>query len=334
MKELYISKMLDLLEKKERENVYKIASSNGFRVEGFRNLNIAPLPKIISALKNKNKKEKLFSTIMLEAIVEFSSVVSEKNESINKNKEEGLFGMVAELCLKNEIGKEERIEDLLKQIEEVRLEPITKNKMNEPDINEEEYWKSKLSDANNEIDSLRKQINNLGDENNKLREKNNVIERRIKDLKITSDNKDKYIKQIEKEMMKLQEDYKGKEEFSNELKEKYDNLKDIIYQLENTIEEQADKINDLAMKNSHYTRKRVLCFSLKKISIDRFEEYEIEMKHSWNDKELQQIIWNKYDYVWIVTQDVPFGAIRQIQKLSNIPIKTYYSIKKLYEICI
>lgn len=311
----FCSRLIKILTNEERERSLKIAEADGFVVQGFsKDITRAPVSYIIKALQKQSKKRNAQCIIMITAIAETRST---SFNQISTNNGEFSPLLAAQLWIEKDEEKKERALTILKKIEELR----------KIEVKEEAIGSASNSKILLEKTALTKDNLDFKEENIHLREKLKILQFKIQGYKIQIGDFENKIQKLNKDIDKQQKCFKELNEHNVELNKQIMILQNGILEKNCCIEELKEKI--MHLEKYEQKAKSVLCFSRKDIVEDEFPQYKITVIHEWQDKYKENISWNNYDSVWIVTKDFPYSDICTISSLCKCEVFKFFNVSKI-----
>lgn len=323
MKKDWIIRILKTLTKEEYGQVLRNAKMKGFKVDGFKDPTKVPLAKLIATINNSNKITKKptdYVKCITEAIIMQCEYVLEKDE---ENKQASSRYKVARYVLHNGSKEDEALEKELEELEHSREQAkamVTEADSNtKPDILPETYTKK--------IAEMERQMADLSDAADKAKAKINKHEEKIRLLNLETEDKDKLIKKLEKELQHAKDCEEREEEFLA-LQKEYKKL-----EMENSslvekikgIEEELIESNEQLYQYQDENSRKVLFFTKKEVAADYFSGYRIQCAASFEIS--HQIPWENFDEIWALSKDFGYGTIREIERASQKTVHTFYSHK-------
>lgn len=307
----FAERLLKILNEDSVKKVLKSAAASGFKINGFsKNITIAPLNMVIKALRGKTKNGIFFSNIIIKAISLLDDVSYEEK---------------ADNLSVSEIAK-----SWLDENEQKKLYAIEALEKLEKIENVDEINKGVIVSHNSDFISTEKsfdEINILKNENQRLHEKNKRLETKIQGYKIQIDDNTKTINLLKSDIEKLSKKCLEFESQNMGLKKFNEELQEISITNEKIMKELNENNNYLRQYEPKASN--VLCFSKNKFDIEKFLYKNITVINEWKEELSNEISWDNYNEVWIITKDFPYGDICQIASFCKCKVHKFFSINKI-----
>lgn len=354
----YLNVLIQSIEDKEKKQILNVLNKKGFIVKGFNDLKKINDAFLINYLSKTKPSLKQY----LKAIEEVYSVenidklkLRDKQYITSVTNKENVQGILA-MILNNNQDDNEIIEYVINKFiltENTTDEILNTNladKINE-EVEEKKCSCSKIDSYKKELSALRKEIDDLKEQNRAYRSKNKQIGDELKNSKISNYSKDNEILRLKqknkqytdeinqytdeinqytdkivrlnKEKSILQDKYNNKTEEYINLNEKYEQVETAYSQLKNEYEQ---------IKHA-YNKKNILIVGLE---FEILESLYINITFSKEEilkdgEEIKKLL-NNYNQIWIILNEISsYPLKRRLNKLtkSEINIKSFNNPSEL-----
>ncbi|MDO5292901.1 MAG: hypothetical protein Q4F05_09140 [bacterium] len=343
MRKEWIIRLLKTLTKEEYEQVLRNAKSQGFKVDGFKDVTKVPVARLAAILNNNNKNMKLHLKMLVSianAIIAQCEFVLEKGE---ENKQVVLRDKIARSALHKGTDKDVSIDKMLDELEQAKEQQAEQAVTKEQSaVKEETKEEAKTenrqlkrilesNEPQKKLEELKQQMLELTETAEKLKAKNKKLDEKIILLNMDNEDKDKTIKRLEKELNHAKVCEEREEELIS-LQKEFDELKSEQASLLERMKEKDSELSlvkdQLELYQEENSRK-VLMFTKKKLAADHFPGYRIQIAISFGMG--HRIPFEDYDEIWVITRDFAYATLQEIKraakKEADKDVYTFYSHK-------
>ncbi|MDO4338447.1 MAG: hypothetical protein Q4C91_10215 [Eubacteriales bacterium] len=305
MEELEFSReLVKISDKNILQKALKKAGTQGFVVQGFKNVFSAPVSMINASLGKRKRGGKYQSTILLECLAS----LEESNEEVN----------LARGWLENEKEREKAQEELLK----IKKDKEQKTVQNEKGEEQEQIIAAVSLPA--EVGNINN-LEQIVQQKEKIKRQQNTIQ----ELRIVIDDYKREKDRLQKENAKLQNECNKQQREIDRLIECKKNLEIQMKQYFAELEEKHEEIK--YYKSILEYAPKVLCFSKKNINESIFPLKRIEQLNSCEEQILQDIGWKCYSEIWIIESDFSYSEVLKIKRASQVKVICVRNLKSLIE---
>ncbi|MDO5521059.1 MAG: hypothetical protein Q4G58_11265 [bacterium] len=333
MRKEWIIRLLKTLTKAEYEQVLRNAKSEGFKIDGFKDVTKVPLARLVATLNcnNNNMKKHLTQLVCItNAIIAQCEYILEKDE---ENSQAELRDKIARSALHKGTDKDESINKMLDELEhsiEQGKKKQNEEPVKKPAVKEESYQQQfvvETEDTSKRVKELNKHVAELTEALEKAKAKTKKQDEKIVSLNMDNEDKDKTIKRLEKELNHA----RVCEEREDELIALQEAFTKLQTEQKSLIGQMKEKDAELVRMNEQLdlyqdeNSKKVLMFSKKELAANHFPGYRIHNVTSFGID--HRIPWEDFDEIWVISRDFDYGTIREIKRASQRTVHTFYSHK-------
>lgn len=284
------------LNERTRENVLQSLQLQGFRIDGFRNMQKVPVKMLQASLRKPiGRSKKSTASVFLKEVKE-CTIDDPVIKIVNL-----WFGSEEEKAI-----AEKRIVN-----EQSRIGENTKSVITEKTDNEKHQ--AMLADVNLALETQRKK-------NKQLQQKIQGLKKQLEDI-----NGDLNVEKKLNE--KLTQENSSLKETNDELMNQYSKCKSEIEEYKKQNNELEEKIKFI--ESALQKRPKILCFTKRKISKEYIYIYNIEVHSDLSN--LEDIDWKQYKRIFISESDFPIDKIQMIGTISGKHVDQARNIKKIIE---
>lgn len=135
----------------------------------------------------------------------------------------------------------------------------------------------------------------------------------VQEYRISIDNYKKEVEHLKKKNNKLEKRCEEEQIKGNKLLEEVERLEKQLGEYQQQLIQNEEKIN--YYKEILDKAPKIICFSKKKIDIEKFPFRKIEQMGEWRNEFTDEIEWEKYQEVWIVESDFSYPEVMDITKI-------------------
>ncbi|MDO4295148.1 MAG: hypothetical protein Q4D90_03200 [bacterium] len=312
----FAQKLVKEMDKKTLQAALRLASKNGFVVQGFtKNLHLAPISRIVAAMEKRKKGMGVHqSSIFLCAVAELDGDSQPVRQA---RKWTGSTRGQLELIMDMERGGNQ----ILLQTEKV--EPVEQRE--EKEENQEESKAGKESQDEEAVEQReamaqaeeKRVPDSMPEEKAEALEQGKIkkLQAKLQELKIGADNLNREKEQLKKDRGRLERNYIKAQADLEGLREQCKSLeaeRNEYRQQKEEMQKELERYQQLFERLP-----KVLCFSKKQLNSGMFPLNRIEQHREWEPELAETVDWKEYREIWVTECDFSYPEVCLIRKAAR-----------------